>query len=214
MAKANGMRLVDRCGWVAVGMALGPALLGAQATPAGGRGGVPLRGLDRVQYGVGYVANPPEMLAGVGAYVLFPVLGGIGVYVDGKWDVDTPEEDLAFRPGVTPAELEAATPGVQYLKREASWRSLNAGIVRPFSPWIMGYAGVGLASASYYRLYEELEMEVGRAILVRSAQDDETRINLMVGVLLRLTSAVTTHLGLEGQPRGVTVGASLRLPPW
>lgn len=214
MAKAHGMRLLQRCLVMAAGMVLGPALAGAQPAPAGARGGAPLRGLDRVQYGVGYVANPPEILAGVGGYALFPVFGGIGFYVDGKWDVDTPEEDLAFRPGVTPVELEAQTPGVQYLKREASWRSLNVAVVRPFSPWVMGYMGGGLAWGRYYRMYEEMEMEVGRAILVRSPDDDETRINLMAGVLLRLTSAVTTHLGVEGQPRGVTVGASLRLPPW
>jgi hypothetical protein len=42
----------------------------------------------------------------------------------------------------------------------------------------------------------------------------ETRANLMVGIIMRLTGRVSTHLGLETQPRGLTVGASLRIPRW
>jgi hypothetical protein len=36
----------------------------------------------------------------------------------------------------------------------------------------------------------------------------------MLGVFFRLTSLISSQFGFETQPRGITAGASLRLPRW
>ncbi|MCJ7627916.1 MAG: hypothetical protein MUO50_05955 [Longimicrobiales bacterium] len=170
--------------------------------------------LSRTQFGIGYVANAPDLLAGVGAYVLFPAMGGIGVYVDAKFDTGNPSGDLAFQPGLTPDEVEGEMQGSSFIKREGSWRSFNVGLVRPLSPFLFAYGGAGYAKGSYYRLYEVVVEGIGRALWVEAPDDEESRVNLMAGVFLRLTATISTQFGFETQPGGVTAGASLRLPRW
>jgi hypothetical protein len=173
--------------------------------------------LDRARFGVGFVANAPSQMAGVGGYVLLPVLGGVGVYVDGKWDIDSPAGDRAFDESRTAADLEAdaSSAGTRFLRRETSWyRSLNLALVRPLNPFLMAYVGGGYARAKRYGLYEELVGDVGRALWVRDPRQDEDRMNLMAGLILRLVPMFSTQVGLETQPRGFTAGVSLRLPPW
>ncbi|MFH1764699.1 MAG: hypothetical protein ABIF09_10950 [Gemmatimonadota bacterium] len=180
--------------------------LSAQSTPGE---------LSRTQFGIGYVANAPDLLAGGGGYVLFPTWGGLGLYVDAKFDTGDRSDDLAFQPGLTPDEVEGEMPGSRFIKREASWRSFNVGLVRPVSPFLLVYGGAGYAMASYHRLYEVVgDDDVGRAIWVEAPDDDESRVNLMLGVFIRLTGRISTQFGFETQPRGLTAGASLRLPRW
>lgn len=188
------------------GMGMTAQPLWAQSTP---------RELSRTQFGIGYVANAPDLLAGGGGYVLFPTWGGIGLYVDAKFDTGNPSDDLAFQPGLTPDEVEDQLPGAEFIKREGSWRSFNVGLVRPVSPFLLAYGGAGYATASYYRLYEVVgDDDIGRAIWVEAPEDDESRVNLMLGVFMRLTGRISTQFGFETQPRGITAGASLRLPRW
>jgi hypothetical protein len=173
--------------------------------------------LDRVRFGVGFVANAPSQMAGISGYVLLPVLGGIGVYADGKWDIDSPADDRAFDASRTAADLEAdpSSAGTRFLKRETSWyRSFNLALVRPFNPFLMVYAGGGYAEGERYGLYQELVGEVGRALWVRDPRQDEDRVSFMAGLILRLLPVLSTQVGLETQPRGFTAGMSLRLPSW
>lgn len=188
-----------------IGLGAGAPPLCAQGSPGE---------LSRTQFGIGYVANAPALMAGGGGYVLFPFLGGIGLYVDAKFDLSNPSDDLAFRPGTTPEELEAEIEGVEFIKRETSWRSFNVGLVRPVTPSLMAYGGAGYSRASYYGLYQTVTADVGRAIWVEAPDDEETRVNLLLGIFLRVTSTITTQFGFETQPRGITAGASLRLPRW
>jgi hypothetical protein len=183
----------------------GPPPLGAQSLP---------RELSRTQFGIGYVANAPNMLGGGNAYVLFPVLGGIGLYVDAKFDLNSPSDDLAFRSDITDDEVGSEVPGAEYIKREFSWKSFNVGVVRPLTPFFMIYGGAGPSRATVYHLYETIEADIGRALWVEAPDREETRVNLMLGAFLRLTSLISSQFGFETQPRGITVGASLRLPPW
>jgi len=186
-----------------VGTSAGP--LSAQGSPGE---------LSRAQFGIGYVANAPNLMAGAIGYVIFPVRGGIGLYVDAKLDIHNPSDDLAFQVGLTPAEVEAELPGVRFIKRESSWRSFNVGLVRPLNPFLMVYGGAGYSKGSHYYLYEQVTAEVGRALWVEAPDDEESRVNFMVGVFFRLTAMVSTQFGIETQPRGMTIGASLRLPRW
>jgi hypothetical protein len=179
--------------------------LGAQSLP---------RELSRTQFGIGYVANAPNMLGGGNAYVLFPVLGGIGLYVDAKFDLDNPSDDIAFRSDVTDDEIGSQIPGAEYIKKEFSWKSFNVGVVRPLTPFLMVYGGAGPSRATVYHLYQTIEADIGRALWVEAPDLEETRVNLMLGMFLRLTSLISSQFGFETQPRGITAGASLRLPRW
>jgi hypothetical protein len=180
--------------------------LSAQSTP---------RELSRTQFGIGYVANAPDLLAGGGGYVLFPTWGGIGFYADAKFDTGDRSDDLAFRPDLTPDEVENEIPGSRFIKREGSWQSFNVGLVRPVSPFLLVYGGAGYATASFHRLYEVVgDDDIGQAIWVAAPDDEESRVNLMLGVFIRLTGRISTQFGFETQPRGLTAGASLRFPRW
>ncbi|MGD8362547.1 MAG: hypothetical protein PVJ04_14060 [Gemmatimonadota bacterium] len=188
-----------------IGTGFGPPPLGAQGPPGE---------LSRTQFGIGYVANAPNMLGGGNAYVLFPVLGGIGVYIDAKFDLNNPSDDIAFRSDITDDEVGSKVPGAEYLKREFSWKSFNVGVVRPLTPYMMVYGGAGPARATIFRLYQTIEADIGRALWVEAPDLEETRVNVMLGVFFRLTSLISSQFGFETQPRGITAGASLRLPRW
>jgi hypothetical protein len=205
MRRGNLWRGVSLAWFLGVAVGVGAMPLWAQGAPGE---------LSRTQFGIGYVANAPSLMAGGGGYVLFPAWGGVGLYVDAKFDLHNPSDDVAFRPGTTPEELEAEIPGVEFIKRETSWRSFNVGLVRPLTPALMAYAGAGYSRASYYRLYQEVSMDVGRAIWVEAPDDEETRVNLMLGILVRVNATITSQFGFETQPRGMSIGASLRLPRW
>lgn len=177
-------------------------------------GQTPAAVLDAPQFGVGYVASAPDLMGGISGYVILPRMGGIGLYADVKFDLDDPTGDLAFRKGMTPAEVEAGLEGVRYIKRESSWRSFNAALVRPLNPSFIVYGGAGYSRRTSYRLYEQVAFDVGQALIVKDPGGGEGRVNLLAGVLLRLSSLMSSQLGIETQPRGLTVGVSLRLPRW
>lgn len=167
------------------------------------------------QFGLGYVVSAPEEMAGGGAYVILPTMGGIGLYVDAKFDIENPKDRRGYDAGVT-AEYVENVAGGDYVRKESSWWGVNAAIVRPLSPYLMVYGGGGVAHRTLFRLYDVVESGVGFGgeVWADDPRGEESRVNLMAGLLLRLSSLVSTHFGLETQPRGMTVGASLRLPAW
>jgi hypothetical protein len=95
--------------------------------------------------------------------------------------------------------------------------SVNLAVVRPLTPFLMAYAGGGMARVTRYELYN-VDLQdpagVGGVVWTENPDREETRANFMAGIIMRLTSSVSTQIGFETQPRGLTVGASLRLPKW
>jgi len=181
------------------------------STPVGGQE------LDRPHFGIGYVINGPNQMLGFGGYVVLPVLGGLGLYVDGKADIDNPSKDRAFDSSITAAEVEQDPryAGSHFLKFETSWRrSYNVALVRPVSPFLMVYGGGGFSQGERYTLYDVPQGDVGRALWVRDPRGDEDGVNMMVGVIIRMLPSISSQLGIETRPRGFTAGLSLRLPPW
>ncbi len=98
--------------------------------------------LRHPQYGIGYVANLPDVQAGGSAYVLLPRWGGIGLYVDAKFGVSGPSHELGYDTSVTAAQIENDLGGT-FVKVESSWWSANAALMRPFSPYFTLYVGGG-----------------------------------------------------------------------
>lgn len=174
--------------------------------------------LEGVHFGVGFVANGPNQMAGGGAYVLFPRWGGIGLYVDVKGDIDSPSKDRAFDKTLTAAEVVADPryAGTRFLRTETSWRrSYNVALIRPLNPFLMVYGGAGYSQNEKYKLYDvPTASEVGRALWVRDPDLDENRVNFLAGLILRVVPGISTQVGLESEPGGFTAGVSLRIPPW
>lgn len=179
--------------------------------PGGGVAQLP----DRAQFGLGYAGNAPDALGGVSAYAIWPVFGGLGLYIDAKFDIESPENDRAFDPTRTKVTVENEVSGAQFLSSEQSFRSFNAALVRPLSQALFIYAGGGIAQGKAYYLYNvPVQGQVGNALLVAAPDQDEDRVNLMAGVILRMSSVLSSQFGFETEPQGVTVGVSLRLPRW
>jgi hypothetical protein len=167
------------------------------------------------RFGIGYVANAPDVLGGVGGYVVLPVLGGLGLYVDAKFDVDSPARDDDFISTLTDREVEEQVAGAQFIDDQDSWQSFNVALLRPVTPSLMLYAGAGYSTRTRYREYRDPEGELGRLgfFTVEAPADEWSTVNPLVGGFLRISRWLDFQFGIETRPRGFTVGASLRLPP-
>lgn len=172
--------------------------------------------LDHTHFGIGYIANAPDLMSGVGAYFVIPKLGGIGLYVDAKFDVKNPSDSPEFDSSLTADDVPNEVEGASYIESESSYRSFNVAVVRPVSPFLMVYAGGGLAHRTRYAEYEDPRQTHGRGgvFWVESPSEEEDRVNLMIGMMMRVGPRITSHFGFETQPRGITAGLSLRLPSW
>jgi hypothetical protein len=170
--------------------------------------------LDRPHLGIGYVANAPNMMAGGGAYAIFDVLGGLGLYIDAKFDIETPEGDDYFESGLSADEAVNTVPGIEFVERENSFRSLNFALVRPVGSQLLVYLGGGVVEVSQYHLYqgESEELGQGGVFWVEDTDWEEVRGNLMLGAFLQLSSFLSFQVGLETEPKGFTAGVSFRLP--
>jgi hypothetical protein len=144
---------------------------------------------------------------------VLPVLGGLGVYVDGKLDTSPPSDHPGFESDLTAQQVDDEI-GDEFQGDESSWRSFNVALVRPVTPSLMVYAGAGYARESAYRQYydESLTRGQGGLYWVESPAEDESTVNVLVGMFLRMTSHINAQFGVENAPRGVTVGLSLVLP--
>lgn len=192
------------------------ATLALPAAPAAAQqGSIPA--LSRTQFGVGWVGNAPEATLGGSAYVLLPRSGGIGLYVDAKFDASNPSGERGYDASVTSSQIAAQVVGATFVKTEDSWSSVNVAVMRPLTPYLIAYAGGGLARATRFDLWDvepETPFGEGGVVWAEAPDQEETSVNLMVGVLMRLTRRASAHFGYETKPSGLTVGVSLRLPPW
>jgi hypothetical protein len=157
------------------------------------------------------------MMAGGGVYVLLPKWGGVGLYLDGKLDISSPEDERGYDPDITAAEVENDVAENSFILDEGSWRGFNAALMRPISPFLTVYAGAGVARKTVYSLFNvpnDSNVGVGGVVWAEDPEREETGVNLMGGFMMRMTSRFTAHFGGETKPGGFTAGLSLRLPPW
>ena len=197
---------------LAATLQVGPA--GAQNSP---------QPLTRAHFGIGYVANAPDALLGGALYLVVPkfgpITGGIGLYVDAKFDVDDPTDGRGFNSSVTVKDIlnDPDRERAEFIRSETTAYSVNLAVVRPITPFLMAYAGGGMARRTQYELYNVTQDDpvgVGGIVWAENPEAEDTLVNLMAGILMRMTPSVTAHFGFETQPKGLTAGLSLRLPPW
>lgn len=168
---------------------------------------------DPPRFGLGYVANAPELLAGAGAYVILPILGGLGLYLDAKFDADPRTGDDRFEEDLTAQEVDDEI-GDEFRDDDSSFRSFNAAVVRPVTPSLMLYGGLGYTEETFYRQYYDETGTRGLAgsYWVAAPGLDTSGLNVLAGMFLRMTSRFNAQFGVESAPRGATVGISVSLP--
>jgi hypothetical protein len=186
------------------------------ALAAAGLAAAPLAAQDTlgVRFGVGYTANAPEMLAGASGFVILPAMGGIGLYLDAKFNPDSPRKDGAFLEGRTALQIEDEVAGVRFQDSKDSYRSFNVAVVRPMTPSMMLYAGAGISQMTRYREYFDPTEEMGLIgfFWVEAPDEKSTSINGLAGAFLRISSLISFQTGFETNPKGFTVGATFHLP--
>ena len=174
------------------------------------------RALEGPQFGIGYIASAPDLMGGIGGYVVVPTLGGIGIYLDAKFDLQNPSSSEEFESSLTAEQVPHEVVGANFIESESSYRSFNVAVVRPLNSFLMVYLGGGLAQRTRYNEYEDPSKTLGRGGIfwVEFPSEAENRMNMMIGMMMRVGPRITSHFGFETQPRGITVGISLRLPSW
>ena len=170
-------------------------------------------GLDRPHLALGYVGNAPDAMVGGGGYYMTSFLGGLGLYLDAKFDIDNPSGEDEFESGLTNQQVGNEVGGT-FVRNEKSFQSFNAALVRPVSPYLIVYAGGGIVKVTQYNMFDEGPADIGKAgvFWVEAPELEETRANVMIGAFLRMSSFISTQIGIETEPRGFTIGASFRLP--
>lgn len=173
-------------------------------------------GFDRLpRIGIGYVANAPNMFAGAMAFAVFDIAGGLGLYVDGKYRTENPSTRDDYMDSLSVADIELF-PGQRELQDGFFAWSVNAALVKTVSPEMMIYAGAGYAvDEQYVRYYDGgdfFDLGVDDRYWVKDEANSGPRVNLLGGVIFRMTRHVALHFGLELVPPGVTVGGSYSFP--
>ncbi len=170
--------------------------------------------VTRTRVGIGYVAGAPDLLAGGAAYVILPVAGGLGVYVDAKRDASSPARKSNYEPGLTAQQVESQL-GDEYGFSTDSWRTFDVALIRPIRPALSVYAGAGYAGKKRYSEYYDSTGTRGLVghYWVEDKSGATSTVNVMAGLMLRMSRFLNAQMGVESAPGSVTVGLSVVLPP-
>jgi hypothetical protein len=159
----------------------------------------------RTNWLVGYVANPPEQLVGLGFGAIFPNSGGWGFQVNLKTSTDSPRNDF-FEPDITPAD--ASQFGDFFFRDRSHWRSANVAVVKAISSDFALYLGGGLSDREVFFQYEDPLGERGNLGIYWVQDDEQSEVyaNVVVGAFFRLGRRLVVQFGAERAPAGVTAG--------
>ena len=164
--------------------------------------------------GIGYAANIPNQLIGVTGHFVTPrVLGGLGVYVDAKFDNSSPEDEVGFEPDLTAREVEE-TRGDLVFREEGSWQTVNVALMRPLTPQLVAYVGGGVSRGAEYKEFIDQSQQLGNLgfYWVKEDRSSGTRANFIGGVFFQLGTNFGVQMGGESSPAGFTMGATYLLP--
>jgi hypothetical protein len=166
--------------------------------------------------GVGYVANIPNTFLGFSALGLTERLfGGAGLYVDFKTTTSDLRSDPDFFPDLTVEDAEI-TFADQLYNEDSEWLSVNAALVYAVTGDFAIYGGAGYSRERHFREYYDDTVPPERGEFgfywVEDPEGSGNRVNVLGGVLFRLTKIALFQLGGETQPAGVSTGLLLTLP--
>jgi hypothetical protein len=159
----------------------------------------------RTNWLVGYVANPPEQLLGIGAGAVFPNSGGWGFQVNVKSSTDSPRNDF-FEPDITPAD--ASEMGDFFFRDRSHWRSVNLALVKALSSEFALYLGGGLSDREVFFQYEDPSGERGNLGIYWIEDDEQSELfaNVVAGAYFRIGRRLVVQVGAERAPAGFTIG--------
>ena len=163
--------------------------------------------------GIGYVVNAPNQYLGVTAHVLTGALGGLGLYVDGKFTVPSARDKENFESQWTAQHVDDNFGDIPF-GTEEQHRSFNAALMRPLTPELIVYAGAGLTERSVYVEYFDEARERGKSgfYWVEDTDNNKTGVNVLGGAFFRIARNVSLQFGAESEPQGLTIGASYSIP--
>jgi hypothetical protein len=182
--------------------------------PLAAQGAPSLRNSSRI--GVGYVANIPNTFLGFSALAMtYKLFGGAGLYVDFKTTTTDHRSDPDYLTGVTIEDAELTYADLLYTE-ESEWLSVDVALVYAVTPDLALYGGAGYARERHFRQYFDDSVPPERGEFgfywIDDPEGSGDRVNVLGGVLFRLTKYALFQLGGEMQPPGVTVGVILALP--
>ena len=159
-------------------------------------------------FGAGFVVLAPHQYIGFSAQALTLRMGGIGIYVDAKFDRTPPSDEPEFDPTLTAQQAEDQF-GDELFIEEDSWQSINVALIRPVIPELLLYLGAGYSSQEHYRQYFDPAGERGLEgyYWVEDPRVSGNRLNLLGGGFFRISQSLLVQFGVETKPRGVTLGA-------
>jgi hypothetical protein len=178
----------------------GTGLLNAQEIPATGN-------LYReTVYGIGYTGNIPKVLTGAHAYVITPRLPA-GLYIDVKIARGAdPRDNPNFRPDGSFDQGIAA--GHIIATRRDRWLSVNLALTRPIGQEFAAYVGGGISRGEEFRELLDPQAEIGNEYYWLELSDN-TRPNLLAGLLFRGGRHLMFQIGAELYPPGANFGVSV-----
>ncbi len=188
-----------------VGMAMFPGSLRAQLSPD-------LQNAAHV--GVGYMPNVPVTPLGFSVLAVSPKLfGGAGVQASVRFTTDSPGNSPFFMSGMTVADAEIGF-GDLLFEEKSDWLAVNLALVYALSGELALYGGAGYAKEDRYREYFDESRTRGDFgfYWVEDPEASGTRVNVLGGLIFRLTRAVYFQIGAESAPRGGNVGIVIALP--
>ncbi len=203
------MAWTERAGRVAVLVALlSVAAVGSTSAQVIGKPWVPA-----YRFGAGYVADAPNMLVGGGLFVVTPVFGGFGLYVDLKMSGGSPGRESSYNPDLTAQQVMDLYTDRPYMDKSA-WHSVNVALIRPVTSELMVYLGAGMTTRDNYAEFWDPTQTRGELgyYWVRKMPTPRHLPNVMGGMLLRLGSNVNAMFGIETAPKGFSVGLFLVFP--
>lgn len=205
MAPKPRLRLVSTLIFMSV--ALPPATLGAQGMPR-------LSGphfKNRPILGVGYVANIPATFLGFSALATTPgILGGAGLYAAVKFTSGSPKNTPEFVSTISPSDAELTYGDLNYAA-DADWFGVDLAVVYAVAPEMALYGGAGYAKRTGYKQYYDDSATRGLEGFYWVADPDHSgnRLNVLGGMLMRVSRFLLFQVGAESQPVGVSVGVTV-----
>lgn len=195
------------CLWSVAGGVLAAASASAQVP----RPAIP--GTRAPLLGVGYVADAPQILAGVAVWGLIPGLRGFGLYLDAKLDLSNPSDRPEYEPGLTATQVQDSL-GHEEFESEDSWNTFNVAVLHPITSEMIGYVGAGYARRTRYREYLDPDFGLGNYgyYWVDDPAGSGHSVNVLAGLLLRISRRFRVQFGAETKPAGFTFGVSAIYP--
>ena len=105
--------------------------------------------------------------------------------------------------------LQAETTfGDQCFQEKSDWLSINFALVYAVSGELALYGGAGYTRETNYREYFDNSQTRGELGFYWISDPDASgnRVNVLGGVFMRMGPHVLLQMGVEAQPKGVTIG--------